>query len=768
VADTVDYRLAFEAAAEAQLLIDRHAKVVNASEHYLTAVGRARDQVVGRSLYDLPPYAGDAESIARMREGLGLMFGASLRISTVHFPDARADAPALWKQARLRAIAGASGTIDHVLHVLDTAPGGRERSETDSERRLHKLVEQTYDAIALFDSYGHALYVSPTIQRVLGFTPREFAERNSFETIHPEDRARFGEEVARLSAEPGGLLLTRFRAQHRDGRYRVLENTAVNRLHDPDLGAIVATFRDVTEQVELLDELRRSERRLRVALQAARAISWDWSVAERRGRFSSDVGEFFGAPPVLYEGVEEPMFVHPDDRDLLVGAWQRCIETGEPFKVEYRGPVIDGAVRHYAAHGQLTRDDSGRPERVIGVTWDVTERWQLLEERRLLEQRMQESQKLESLGVLAGGIAHDFNNLLMVILGNLSLLQRELGAAHPSLSQVEQMEEATRRATDLCRQLLAYAGKGRFVLQLAGINRLIDETMHLLQVSISKKSALLFHLDARVPAVVVDATQIRQVLMNLVMNASDALGDRNGTITIATGVVRADRAYLDATFLAPDIPEGDYVYIEVTDTGSGMSLETQARIFDPFFTTKFTGRGLGLAAVLGIVRGHKGALKVYSELGKGSCFKLLLPVAAGAPDAPSLPSGSPRVQRFARGGTILVVDDDAAVRNVASSLLRDLGFRTLLAEDGNAAIAVYQQHAAEILCVLMDLTMPGLDGQETLRALRAIQPDVRVLLMSGYNEQDAISGFVGRGVAGFIQKPFTFSDLEQRLRSLLE
>jgi PAS domain S-box-containing protein len=767
VADAVDYKLAFEAAAEAQLILDTRGNVLNASEHYLHAVGRTRDEVVGRSLYDLPPYAGDAESSARIREGLQLMLDASLEISTVSLPDARPDAPALWKQARLRAIAGASGKTEHVLHVLDAAPGGRERSETDSERRLHKLVEQTYDAIVLFDAYGQAVYVSPTIQRVLGFSPHEFAQRNSFETVHPDDRARFSEEIARLSAEPGGLLLTRFRAKHRDGGYRVLENTAVNRLHDPDLGAIVATFRDVTQQVELLDELRRSERRLLVALHAARAISWDWSVAERRGRFSSDVGEFFGAPPVGYEGVEEPLFVHPEDRDLLIGAWQRCIDTGEPFKLEYRGPIINGQVRHYAAHGQVVRDSSGRPERVIGVTWDVTERWQLLEERRLLEQRMQESQKLESLGVLAGGIAHDFSNLLMVILGNVSLLQRELGSAHPSLEHVEQMEEATRRATDLCRQLLAYAGKGRFVLQRASINRLIDETTHLLQVSISKKAALQFHLDTSVPVVVVDATQIRQVLMNLVINASDALADRNGTISISTGMVRADRAYLDATFLAPDIPEGDYVYMEVSDTGAGMSPETQARIFDPFFTTKFTGRGLGLAAVLGIVRGHKGALKVYSELGKGSSFKLLLPAAAGAGEAPSLPADRSREQPFANGGTILVVDDEPAVRNVASSMLRDIGFRTLLAEDGNAALAVYRKHASEIVCVLMDLTMPGLDGQETFRELRRIQPDVRVLLMSGYNEQDAISGFVGRGVAGFIQKPFTFSELEQRLRSLL-
>ena len=290
--------------------------------------------------------------------------------------------------------------------------------------------------------------------------------------------------------------------------------------------------------------------------------------------------------------------------------------------------------------------------------------------------------------------------------------------------------------------------------------------LHLLRAAIAKNVVLHFNLADHLPAVVADATQIRQVLMNLVMNASDAIGERSGTIAISTGTVRADRAYLDATFMAQDVPAGDYVWIEVSDTGSGMSPETQARMFEPFFTTKFTGRGLGLAAVLGIVRGHKGALKVYTELRKGSSFKLLLPAATAASQAPS-PSERAPAGPFSAGRTILVVDDEAAVRKVARDLLSHLGFRTLLAENGDAALALYRDRVAEIACVLMDLTMPGLDADETLRGLRRIHADVRVLLMSGYNEQDAISGFVGRGIAAFLQKPFTLRELEQRLRGLL-
>jgi two-component system cell cycle sensor histidine kinase/response regulator CckA len=276
---------------------------------------------------------------------------------------------------------------------------------------------------------------------------------------------------------------------------------------------------------------------------------------------------------------------------------------------------------------------------------------------------------------------------------------------------------------------------------------------------------LRFHLYQGLPAIVADATQMRQVLMNLVMNASDAIGERSGVVSISTGVVRADRAYLDKTFLSPEIDEGDYVFLEVSDTGRGMTPETQARIFEPFFSTKAPGRGLGLAAVLGIVRGHKGALKVYSEPGKGSSFKFLLPIATHhlAHDHDVEHTTRP----LPASGTILVVDDEETLRAVASQMVEALGLRVLNATDGREAVQVYGQHASEIVGILMDLTMPHMDGEEAFRELRRINPNVRVLLMSGYNEQDAIARFVGKGLAGFIQKPFNLEELQERLRALL-
>ena len=313
--------------------------------------------------------------------------------------------------------------------------------------------------------------------------------------------------------------------------------------------------------------------------------------------------------------------------------------------------------------------------------------------------------------------------------------------------------------------MLAYSGKGRFVVQALDLSQLVEDAAPLLQVSISKGAVLKYRLGRGLPAVNADVTQIRQILMNLVINASDAFEGRSGMIEIATGVMRADADYLAATHLSPALPAGDYVFLEISDNGSGMSAETQKRIFDPFFTTKFTGRGLGLAAVLGIVRGHKGALKVYSELGKGSTFKLLLP-AAGSP-AEALPSETHVADTWRGSGAVLVVDDEETVRSVASRMLKAQGFEPIVVSSGREAIERFRESGDTIAAVMLDLTMPQMDGAETFTELRRIKPEVKVLLMSGFNEQDAINRFAGKGLAGFLQKPFKPDALREKLRGML-
>jgi nitrogen-specific signal transduction histidine kinase len=402
----------------------------------------------------------------------------------------------------------------------------------------------------------------------------------------------------------------------------------------------------------------------------------------------------------------------------------------------------------------------------VAVLVDITARKREEEERQAFQAKLQHAQKLESLGVLAGGIAHDFNNLLMAILGNADLALELLSPESPGREYVEKIETTAQRAAGLTNQMLAYSGKGRFLIQSIQLDRLVGEMAHLLETVISKKAELRMKFEPDLPAVEADASQVRQIVMNLITNGSEALGDANGQLTIATGTVEADRAYLSRCYLGDEVSDGTYVFLEVSDTGEGMDEETRKKIFDPFFTTKFTGRGLGLAAVLGIVRGHNGTINVYSEPGLGSSFKVLLPASERkVDDRPETPA---RTEGTLEGATILVVEDDAAVLDVTSLMLEKAGFRVLTATNGQEGVDLFRLYKDDIGLVVLDMTMPVMDGEEAFRGMRDIDPGVRVLLSSGYNEQDATNRFAGKGLAGFIQKPYRSVDLLNRVREILE
>jgi len=385
-------------------------------------------------------------------------------------------------------------------------------------------------------------------------------------------------------------------------------------------------------------------------------------------------------------------------------------------------------------------------------------------DRRNAETALRQAQKLESLGLLAGGVAHDFNNLLTAILGNLNLAQLQLGELSPAAPYLRNVEEATQKAADLAKQMLAYSGRGRFVVQPVDLNEAIEAIAHLLEVAISKKIALRFQLATALPAIEGDASQLQQIVMNLVTNAAEAIVGARGTITLSTNVADVDADYLARNFPGQGLSPGRFAIIEVADDGVGIPQDVLGRIFDPFYSTKATGRGLGLSALLGIVRSHRGAIRVYTELGKGTTFRLLFPASDRSAN-PRRASGSAELgQRYS--GTVLVVDDEPAVRAVLERMLRGVGFSVLTASDGEEGVAMYRAHQQEITLVIMDLTMPKLDGKEAFRAIRGIGA-VPVLLMSGYSEHDAVHSFIGRGLAGFLQKPFTLNAVREALREAL-
>lgn len=387
-----------------------------------------------------------------------------------------------------------------------------------------------------------------------------------------------------------------------------------------------------------------------------------------------------------------------------------------------------------------------------------------LTERKRLEQRLRESQKLESIGLLAGGVAHDFNNLLTGILGNASLALDELAPVDPVRPILENVILASERAAHLTRQLLAYSGKGRFIIQPINLSELVREIGSLLRLTIPKKVHLRLDLDDKLPPVEADSSQIQQLIMNLVLNGAEAIGDGIGAVVVTTGVREVDETYTQSA-LRDDLAPGKYVYLEVHDTGCGMDEQTKARIFDPFFTTKFTGRGLGLAAALGIVRGHKGDIKVYSTPGRGSTFKILLPAAAGTYVQPEREV----LRQELRGqGTVLIVDDEDIVLKTGKVALERYGYTVLTAANGLEALELFREASAEILLVLLDMTMPVMSGEETLAELARIRPDVRVVVSSGYNELEAVRRFSGGGVAAFIQKPYTSAQLAAKVKAVLE
>ncbi len=440
------------------------------------------------------------------------------------------------------------------------------------------------------------------------------------------------------------------------------------------------------------------------------------------------------------------------------------LKSGRPIQFEQTAETSAGR-RTVIVQKFPLLDENGRMYALCGIATDITER-KVEEEKKLqLERRLLESQKLESLGVLAGGIAHDFNNILTAILGNANLANLELPADHAIRPQLRQIELAARRASDLCAQMLAYAGKTAFITMPVSLSTLVRETAALLEVTVGRRVRLELQTATDLPAVLGDATQLRQIVMNLVINAADAIGERtNGTIVIQTFVRDLTAEFLAGAVQSPTLKAGRYVGLEVTDNGGGMSPEVLARIFEPFFTTKFSGRGLGLAAAVGIVQSHQGALFVESAVGQGTTFRIFLPASSAAVDRPN--SGSAALPPKL-GGTVLVIDDEEAVRMVALKSLRAAGVLVFEAADGEDGLEIYNAQAGRVDVVLLDLTMPGIGGDETLRRLRALSPELPVVVMSGYSEGETMRRCASLGVAGYLAKPFEISDLLEKLRPYL-
>lgn len=524
-----------------------------------------------------------------------------------------------------------------------------------------------------------------------------------------------------------------------------------------------AEFRRVSQH--LSDHVARTEAWMCEALEGARMLGWEFDLVSNRWSASADVTDYFGLPPGPDYGAPEHSFtvIHPDDLGAVQAKVQRAMETGEPLRYEFRGrvPLPDGSPRWFLTRGRVLPGSSGAAVRLVGVTTDITESKRAEEARAALDRQLLDAQKWESLGVLAGGVAHDFNNILTVILGSASLARRGLPPGGPTVAHLDQIEQASRRAADLCRQLLAYTGRGHVHAGNTDLNALVRSTAALIGVPASDATVVKLDLGDGVPAVRADPAQVRQVLVNLAMNAAEAVGDAPGEVRVATRLVA----------VGPDAPgyhlaplPGRYVSLAVTDTGPGIPPAVRAQMFDPFFTTKFAGRGLGLSAVLGIMRLHGGAVRVDAAPGR-TTVEVLWPIAAVAPEPPPAapeppPAPAPRAPKA------LVVDDEIYVRELAASALQELGYEVLLAGDGAAAVALFQKHRGEVGVAVLDVMMPGATGDIVLRALRALEPGLPAVIVSGFTDRRTIPTGPGTRTE-FVQKPFHAEELVAAIERVL-
>jgi len=638
-----------------------------------------------------------------------------------------------------------------------------------SEARYRPLAENASDLIVELDEEGRHLFVSSNCEEITGRRAEDLLGRTTFESgvdraIHPDDLKDLPEAYRRALESPeNGQLIYRYR--HPDGRWRWFESTAKRYRSADGEGRVVVIARDVTGRMEAEQKLRRSEERFRVLANTSHDLVTEIDSEGRLVYASPNCQEVLGY--TAQEALCATPFsqLHPDDLERGAESFRASTKSLGPVKpASFRVRHRDGSYRWLQCSGVTYRTPEGEP-RLVAVSRDVTEERHAADERRKFEQRMQHAQKLESLGVMAGGIAHDFNNLLTPILGEASLALADLPLESPLRTRLDRIIKAANRAAALTRQMLAYAGTESLEPERLDVSRTLRKMAQLIESAATQNAVLEYDLPGDLPAIEGDAAQLSQVALNLVSNASEALGEGTGRIAVRTGALYADHAALSHAFPDDDLPEGTYVYLEVADTGCGMDAETRARIFDPFFTTKFTGRGLGLAALLGIVRAHGGAIEVDTTPGRGTRFRVLFPAVEGTRAESAAPLADP-ARRGSR--TVLVVDDDESVVQLASETLERAGFRALGFSDVSEAIAAFRRRADEISVVLLDRTMPELSGEAAFAELRSIRPDAPIVLVSGYTEEIARQAFAGKGLAGFVQKPFLPATLVRAVRTALE
>jgi PAS domain S-box-containing protein len=754
------YRLIFENIQDVYYETTINGVIIDVSPSIEDVSGYNREDLIGASMLDLFADSGDETLLDAIKQH------GSVRDYEIILKDK--DGELLQCSVTARILYDDDGHADRSCGTLRNIS---ERKKAEEERdRLLELTSERVKQLTCMYSVGRAIRKRETLAGVF----REVTELIPTGYRVPEiTRAKIRFDGEEYTGEPFTETAWRLASDIVVGG-EVRGTVEVYLLEEPppsdngpflkgELSLLDALANTLGEAIERM----RVEERFRLAAESASDLIYEWIIGSDRidwfgdidgalgfdqGELSRDIKGWFGR-------------IHPDDRDRMDEVVEHHRHSSDQINVEYRIEHKDGSWRYWSDRGTAVLDASGKPVRVVGVCTDITERKEAERRRLELERQIQHAQKLESLGVLAGGVAHDFNNLLMGVIGNAELMNISLPTSSPARTYLNGIRDAARRAAELSTQMLAYSGKGKLIVEALDLSAAITGMAQLIGASTGKKVEVRFDLDPALPPLDGDLSQLRQVVVSLVANASEAIGEQGGTISISTSTCKCSRDDLRETYVDDNLPEGCYIKLVVSDDGPGMDQETLSKIFEPFFTTKFVGRGLGLAALLGIVRGHHGAIKVASEVGKGTTVTVLFPIS----DQPIRVKPIDEIvdETWKGSGLVLLVDDEETVRLVTSGMLEVLGFDVITAADGHEAVDAFRQHRDEVTVVILDKKMPRMNGVEAYFELRNIKDDVKVILCSGEDEDKATRPLAGQELAGFIQKPFRISSLRQLLYKTL-
>ena len=770
------YRGIAESVPTSIVIVDHEGRTVDISRHHVAHIGRgktSKEDYVGQILSERPSViaAGLADDYR------AVLRGTAFRKEGVLFPQLSGGHEGYFDVSGMPLIKDGEVTGAVFVHQDVSDRKRAEAALLESEERHRTLFETMTQGVVYQDAQGNITSANAAAQRILGLTLDQMCGRTSLDPRWKavrEDGSDFpGDEhptmvSLRTGAPKRGAVMGVFCPIDNTERWISIDSIPLFREGEGRPFQVYATFTDITARKKAEDALRESEARLRRAQRVAGMGFLDWNLETDIIELSSEAIKMFGVE--AHKQWTTPEFLeqvcHPDDKQQLAKRFGLAISGEKDYNVDHRIVCPDGEVRWVHAQAVLKRDEEGTPVRLLSTVVDITDRKREEQERLDLQLRVQHAQKLESLETLAGGIAHDFNNLLMGVLGNAELALSNIPASSPARGDIESARQAASRAAELANQMLAYSGKGRFVTEAINLSEIAASMVHLFEASLPKTTIVNCQLDEQIPPIEGDKTQIRQVILAFVTNASEALESQQGVVKITTGTMKCDKACLEEIDIAIDGAEGRYAFLEVADKGIGMDAATLSNIFDPFFTTKFTGRGLGLAAVFGIVRGHGGGIKVESEPGKGTTIRALFPVSEKPAEPPQIDDET--LVSASVGDTVLLVDDEPSVLEVGIRMLAMAGLQVRTARDGYEAVEVFKQHADDIACVVLDLTMPKMDGEETFNELQKIRDDVPILLSSGYTVEEVEARISMRGFAGFIKKPYTKNQLMKHVRRALD